>query len=52
VPLYLVYPADGSDPVVLPQLLTPALIAKELASAGATKSAQQTGQQPGKDLPT
>jgi thiol:disulfide interchange protein DsbD len=38
VPLYLVYGVDGAPPVVLPQLLTPSLVAGALnraARAGA-----------------
>jgi thiol:disulfide interchange protein DsbD len=34
VPLYLVYGADGGPPQVLPQLLTPALVASALDRAG------------------
>lgn len=33
VPLYLVYPADGGAPAVLPQVLTPGVIAKAVAEA-------------------
>jgi thiol:disulfide interchange protein DsbD len=33
VPLYLVYGADGGAPRTLPQLLTPALVAKALDRA-------------------
>ena len=33
VPLYLIYGADGSEPKVLPQLLTPALVAEALDRA-------------------
>ena len=33
VPLYLVYPASGGEPVVLPQLLTGEIVAKALAAA-------------------
>jgi thiol:disulfide interchange protein/DsbC/DsbD-like thiol-disulfide interchange protein len=33
VPLYLVYPASGGDPVVLPQILTPGLVAKAIRDA-------------------
>ena len=33
VPLYLVYPASGGDPVVLPQVLTPGLVSKALQEA-------------------
>jgi thiol:disulfide interchange protein/DsbC/DsbD-like thiol-disulfide interchange protein len=37
VPLYLVYPASGGDPVVLPQVLTPGLVVKAIReAAGAT----------------
>ena len=36
VPLYLVYGADGGPPQVLPQLLTPALVAAALDRAGPT----------------
>jgi thiol:disulfide interchange protein DsbD len=34
VPLYLVYGADGADPVVLPQLLTPGAVVRALEKAG------------------
>ncbi len=33
VPLYLVYPAKGGAPVILPQLLTPDIVAQSLTSA-------------------
>ncbi|MEI6440605.1 MAG: hypothetical protein WCO83_10395, partial [Alphaproteobacteria bacterium] len=33
VPLYLVYPAKGGEPVVLPQLLTGEIVAKALEAA-------------------
>jgi thiol:disulfide interchange protein DsbD len=33
VPLYLVYPASGGDPVILPQLLTGDMVAKALEAA-------------------
>ena len=33
VPLYVVYPRDGSAPRILPTLLTPALVADALAEA-------------------
>jgi len=33
VPLYLVYPAKGGAPVILPQLLTPDIVAQSLNSA-------------------
>jgi thiol:disulfide interchange protein DsbD len=41
VPLYLVYPANGGEPAVLSQILTPGEIAKsiEAAAKGATKPA-------------
>jgi len=35
VPLYLVYGADGSDPVILPQLLTEGMVAEALDKAAA-----------------
>jgi thiol:disulfide interchange protein DsbD len=35
VPLYVVYPADGGTPFVLPQLLTPALVAEALRRGAA-----------------
>jgi thiol:disulfide interchange protein len=35
VPLYLVYPADGRAPVVLPPILTEGVVLKALASARA-----------------
>jgi thiol:disulfide interchange protein DsbD len=37
VPLYLVYGADGGPPRVLPQLLTPALVAQALDHAAANR---------------
>jgi thiol:disulfide interchange protein DsbD len=33
VPLYLVYPAGGGDPEVLPQLLTPDMVARAVKAA-------------------
>ncbi|HEV7692078.1 MAG TPA: protein-disulfide reductase DsbD domain-containing protein [Hyphomonadaceae bacterium] len=36
VPLYLVYPAAGGDPVVLPQVLTPGLVEKAVKDAAGT----------------
>ncbi len=33
LPLYLVYPADGTKPVVLPQILTPAIVVAALERA-------------------
>ncbi len=33
VPLYLVYPATGAEPVVLPQVLTPGLVVKAVREA-------------------
>ncbi|MDO9473747.1 MAG: thioredoxin family protein, partial [Caulobacter sp.] len=35
VPLYLVYGADGSSPVILPQLLTEGMVAEALEKAAA-----------------
>jgi thiol:disulfide interchange protein/DsbC/DsbD-like thiol-disulfide interchange protein len=35
VPLYLVYPASGGEPAVLPQVLTPGMVAKAVADAAA-----------------
>jgi thiol:disulfide interchange protein DsbD len=35
VPLYLVYPASGGEPAVLPQILTPGLVAKAVTDAAA-----------------
>lgn len=45
VPLYLMYPADGGDPVILPQILSPGLMAKAVqeASGATTARAAQTG---------
>lgn len=37
VPLYLVYGADGSDPVILPQLLTEGMVADALDKAASRK---------------
>ncbi len=37
VPLYLVYGADGAEPVILPQLLTEGLVAEALDKAAASK---------------
>ena len=39
VPLYLVYAADGGPPRVLPQLLTPGLVAQALDAAAAARPA-------------
>jgi thiol:disulfide interchange protein DsbD len=39
VPLYLVYGADGSAPVILPQLLTEGMVAQALDKAAATRPA-------------
>jgi thiol:disulfide interchange protein DsbD len=36
VPLYLVYPAAGGDPVVLPQVLTPSMVEKAVKDAAGT----------------
>ncbi|MCK8208489.1 cytochrome C biogenesis protein, partial [Erwinia amylovora] len=36
LPLYVVYPADGSKPVVLPQVLTPRSVVSALARAAAS----------------
>ncbi len=36
LPLYVVYPADGSKPVVLPQVLTPRIVVSALARAAAS----------------
>ena len=33
LPLYVVYPADGRAPVVLPQILTPAIVTDALDAA-------------------
>ncbi|MDP3738446.1 MAG: thioredoxin family protein, partial [Hyphomonadaceae bacterium] len=33
VPLYLVYPASGAEPAVLPQVLTPGLVVKAIETA-------------------
>ena len=33
VPLYLYYPASGRDPVILPQILTPAIVIDALEAA-------------------
>lgn len=38
VPLYLVYPASGGEPEVLPQVLSPALVVKALDRAAAKNS--------------
>lgn len=38
LPLYVVYPADGGQPEVLPQVLTPTIIINALARAASKKS--------------
>jgi thiol:disulfide interchange protein DsbD len=40
VPLYLVYPADGGAPAVLPQVLSPGLVAKAVKDAAGAQTAQ------------
>ncbi|MEZ5938018.1 MAG: protein-disulfide reductase DsbD family protein [Hyphomonadaceae bacterium] len=40
VPLYLVYPASGGEPRVLPQILTPGLIAKAVTQAAGAQTAK------------
>ncbi|MEP7210179.1 MAG: protein-disulfide reductase DsbD domain-containing protein [Alphaproteobacteria bacterium] len=40
VPLYLVYPADGGPPVVLPQVLSPGLVVKAVKDAAGAQTAQ------------
>jgi thiol:disulfide interchange protein DsbD len=42
VPLYVVYPAGGGEPVVLPALLTEGLVLKAIAQARAAAPATQT----------
>ncbi|MDZ4761889.1 MAG: protein-disulfide reductase DsbD family protein [Alphaproteobacteria bacterium] len=46
VPLYLVYPASGDDPLVLPQMLSPGLLVKAFKDAAGqeTVAATQTGE--------
>ncbi|GGG42639.1 thio:disulfide interchange protein [Caldovatus sediminis] len=39
VPLYLIYPADGGPPEVLPQILTEGIVLRALAAAGVGGSA-------------
>ena len=43
VPLYLLYPAAGGDPVVLPQILTPSIVIDALRDAGLTEPKQGRG---------
>jgi thiol:disulfide interchange protein DsbD len=38
LPLYVVYPADGSAPKVLPQVLTPAIVVNALNQASGKKA--------------
>ena len=38
LPLYVVYPADGGKPQVLPQVLTPAIVVNALAQAAGKKA--------------
>jgi thiol:disulfide interchange protein len=38
LPLYVVYPADGSAPTVLPQVLTPGIVVKALNQASGKKA--------------
>jgi thiol:disulfide interchange protein DsbD len=40
VPLYLVYPAAGGPPAVLPQVLSPGLVAKAVKDAAGAQTAQ------------
>jgi thiol:disulfide interchange protein DsbD len=42
VPLYLVYGARGGDPKVLPQLLTPSLVADALNAAAAPAASSRS----------
>ncbi len=47
VPLYLVYPAGGGEPVVLPQILSPGLVAKAVKDAAGSAAASNVGSQKG-----
>ncbi|WP_437615706.1 protein-disulfide reductase DsbD family protein [Erwinia sp. V71] len=38
LPLYVVYPADGSEPKILPQVLTPSIVINALNEAGGKKT--------------
>jgi thiol:disulfide interchange protein DsbD len=38
LPVYVVYPADGGAPVLLPQLLSPDIVVSALNKAAATRS--------------
>ncbi|MNV74436.1 hypothetical protein D3C71_1676540 [compost metagenome] len=38
LPLYVVYPADGSAPHVLPQVLTPSIVVNALNQAAGKKA--------------
>jgi thiol:disulfide interchange protein len=38
LPVYVVYPADGGAPVLLPQLLSPDIVVSALKKASANKS--------------
>lgn len=38
LPLYVVYPADGSAPHVLPQVLTPSIVVNSLNQAAGKKA--------------
>jgi thiol:disulfide interchange protein len=42
VPLYLVYPASGDEPAVLPQILSSSLVVKAIKGAAATQTVQAT----------
>ena len=42
VPLYLVYPASGGEPAVLPQVLTPGLVVKAIKDAAGKSAALAT----------
>ena len=38
LPLYVVYPADGSEPKILPQVLTPSIVVNALTQASGKKT--------------
>ncbi|MBW3616996.1 MAG: thioredoxin family protein [Proteobacteria bacterium] len=46
VPLYLLYPAGGGAPVVLPQLLTPGALVRALEGAGGARASGPSGSLP------
>jgi thiol:disulfide interchange protein/DsbC/DsbD-like thiol-disulfide interchange protein len=50
VPLYLVYPADGGEPEILPQLLTPSLVVAAIKKAAGAVETTDTSNLTGETL--